>query len=224
MSEAPYIGDSEFNPDSFKHYGVKGMRWGVRRSGEMKRSDGKGSSSSGEMKRSDGKGSSSSGGKGRVQQMKRVRDEKKFVKNVAQKADQVSLAKTGGGASGGDVMVYANSKKGVLGTRGGEGRHVSDDAVVAAALRQIGSTNTISSLSNSQLEIVTKRLNLEINYQNALGKRYPPKAGNPFLAAGKSFIKKELDTFSGGGTPKSYSFVKHIKTAKAAKAAEKTAT
>lgn len=164
--------------DSLKHYGVKGMRWGVR---------------------NDKTGSSGGSSKG----------EKNFNRK-AREATQVTRYAPSGGSSGGEpVEVFSNPKKGVIAVRGGKNQQVSDDAEVARAIRQVASTNTISSLSNSQLELVTRRLNLEMNYEAAVSKRYPQKE-HFLLEAGKKFLKNEITALAGGKPTKSAPIIQAI--------------
>lgn len=213
----------EYNDDYLEHYGTKGMKWGVR----------KAASKGGAFKRSDGGGSGSSkGGSGKA--FKRMSpSDRKLAKAVDKETQGTRYNQTLGSARSGEpVTVYSSPKRGVVATRGGQKTQVSEDAEISAAFRHVAANNSIASLSNKQLELVTKRMTLETNYQSALQKRYPPKQ-NKLKKIAKDFIDSEIKSFVGGKPTKSAPIIQKFqgeakkrksKKAKAASAAAKVVT
>ena len=112
--------------DFLEHYGVKGMRWGVRRR----------------------RGSGSDGPEG--------------------------------------VTVKVKKGSGVVETSGGHHHSVSDEAVRAAAVRQVAKTSTTSALTNKDLQDAINRMNLEKNYSKLMLEQAPKKG------AARQFIEQLL--------------------------------
>lgn len=157
------------------HYGVKGMKWGVRRNND-----------------------------GRSGTFKRMREEKQFRKAVSG-----SSATRYTGESGEPVVAFSKPKRGVVATTGGSNVKVSEDAEIAQVYRHIAANNSISSLSNKQIEAVTKRFQLESNYQQALEKRYPPKQ-NPLKKIASDFIASEIKGLKGGKPAPAANFLVNV--------------
>lgn len=70
-------------------------------------------------------------------------------------------------------------------TKGGKGHAPAEDAVKSAVLRQKAKASTLDSLSNEELQALTKRLQLEANYLKLVD--------GPTTKKGKSFIDTLLD-------------------------------
>lgn len=97
------------------HYGVKGMRWGVRRR----------------------RGVGSEGPEG--------------------------------------VTVNTRKGAGVTATSGGHGRSASEEAIRAAAVRQVAKTSSTSALTNKDLQDAVTRMQLEKSYAKLMLDRAPQK-------------------------------------------------
>lgn len=134
--------------DFLAHYGILGMKWGVRR-----------------QRGSDG----TVGGSG----------ERGTSRKLSSKIDNVTR-KISGPTGKEPVRIKAEPGKRVK-AQGGRNTPASEDAKRAAAMRQIARSSTVDALSNSQLESLLKRMNLERQYAQM----------NPPTGA-KAFIKKFL--------------------------------
>ena len=120
--DGPVISHTPSFDEALAHYGVKGMKWGVRK-----------------------------------------RD----------KAPQGPA----------DIEVKAKPGKAIK-TKGGERHGASEDAIAKAVLKQKAKASTIDSLSNEELQALTKRLQLEANYTKLINGEESRK--------GKSFVDKLL--------------------------------
>lgn len=96
-----------------------------------------------------------------------------------------------------DVTIYSKPGSGISKTKGGGRREVSTDAKDAAAYRQIANKSSIDSLSNKQLDTLTKRINMEQSYYKAVGndKNQQKSAGRKFVS---DMMKKERDSWLSG--------------------------
>lgn len=179
--------DGQLSDDALEHYGVKGMKWGVRRSNKQLKAAAKA----------------------------REKEDKKIAKIA--KSEPVTRTSVGGKEGDDNVTVYSTPKRGVIATRDGAAGRISDDAVMASAIQHVARTNSISALSNQDLEVVTKRLNLEVNYNSAMSKRYPAKQKNPLVKAmqdaGKKFIQDEMKDIRSGKPGVVKPFLKNAKSA-----------
>lgn len=115
--------------DFLEHYGIKGMRWGVRRSRK---------------------------------ELSKARSE-------------------------GDVVVKAKGGK-IKGASGGKAKKPSDDALDAAVTRQKLKKGSIDSLSNSELNGLVKRMELESKYANLTSKKKEKQKGY-----GKKFAESLIE-------------------------------
>lgn len=159
--------------EALEHYGVRGMKWGVRRS------------------------------RSELASSRRKTPEDKETKRLNKVVKGTNATRyTREDGKGEPVTVFSSPKRGVVAKTGGTNHDASEDAKLAQAFIRVQQTNSIASLSNKQLETVTKRLNLEMGYQQAMAKRYPPKE-NVFLKIGKKFIQDEIKAVAGGKPPKS---------------------
>ncbi len=81
------------------------------------------------------------------------------------------------------VTVKVKPGKGVVKTTGGHGHAVSEEAVRAAALRQVAKTSSSHALTNKDLQDLITRMNLERQYSTLTASK---------KGAGRTFVEKLL--------------------------------
>ena len=106
------------------------------------------------------------------------------------------------------VLIKHNPSKKSFEATGGGGHKPSDDALTAIAIRQKARASGAASLSNKEMEVLVKRLNLEQNYAKVMAANAPPPST---MAKGKkiagSILKGEMDAAFKGKKGPFISFV-----------------
>jgi hypothetical protein len=87
-----------------------------------------------------------------------------------------------------DTKLNVKASPGRIEVSGGRGRMPHDDAVQAAAYRQIVKASSTHALSNKELQALVTRINLEQNYARAVA----PTTGNSPKAKAASWVSNKL--------------------------------
>jgi 2'-5' RNA ligase len=156
------------DPKVAKHYGVKGMRWGVRKSeGTRARADSyairserrSGKLGSGAEKRKADRLYKKADRQGRYED--RLLGPKKDSKTSPGSVDRASQKTPT------DVTIKRATPGKFVKTTGGKNQPAHEDAIAALALRQKAKSSTTDSLSNTELRRAIERMNLENQYHSA---------------------------------------------------------
>lgn len=87
-----------------------------------------------------------------------------------------------------DTSIKVKTSPGRIEVSGGRGRMPHDDAVQAAAYRQIVKASSTHALSNKELQALVNRINLEQNYAKAVA----PTTGNAPKAKAAAWVSNKL--------------------------------
>lgn len=102
---------------------------------------------------------------------------------------------TGGGKDQKAVTVTTKPGKGVVKTSGGKGHTPSEDAINKATTKQKAKGSSTDALSNQELQVLVKRMQLEQQYKNLSSQTKKQNAGAKFV---KGLVKNEMDSLSRG--------------------------
>lgn len=180
------MSNSEFVDDFLEHFGVKGMKWGVRKSFDTAF----GTKSAGRKPSSYKKKSSTKDVLTVATGLPSPVRSRKIQNDVA------AIKKAG------KAQVKVTDKRKKIKTSGGEGRPAHSDAVRARTLGQVGKKSGLKALSNEELQVYAHRLQLEqnvkrLNYNDMNpGKKFVAsllgRSGNSLASEGVNKGTKEL--------------------------------